>query len=50
MRQLIEDLRREEAILQTGGGKTAIERQHAKNRLTARERIARLIDEGTSLF
>lgn len=30
-----------------GGGKKAIERQHQKNRLTARERIAHLIDEGT---
>jgi 3-methylcrotonyl-CoA carboxylase beta subunit len=30
-----------------GGGNTAIERQHAKNRLTARERIARLIDPGS---
>jgi 3-methylcrotonyl-CoA carboxylase beta subunit len=50
MREHIEAIRREEAILQTGGGKTAIERQHAKGRLTARERIDRLIDEGTSLF
>src|ERR671923_147541 len=27
-----------------------IDRQHAKGRLTARERIARLLDEGTSFF
>lgn len=30
-----------------GGGPKAIERQHAKNRLTARERISALIDPGT---
>ncbi|MEX2559602.1 MAG: acyl-CoA carboxylase subunit beta [Pirellulales bacterium] len=33
-----------------GGGAAAIERQHAKGRLTARERIDRLIDEGSALF
>jgi len=31
-----------------GGGTEAIERQHAKGRLTARERIERLIDPGTA--
>lgn len=31
-----------------GGGPKAIERQHQKNRLTARERIAHLIDEGST--
>jgi len=36
-------------ILQ-GGGPAAIERQHAKGRLTARERIARLIEPGTPLL
>jgi 3-methylcrotonyl-CoA carboxylase beta subunit len=39
----------EAAILQGGGGK-AIESQHKKNRLTARERIALLIDPGTPWF
>src|SRR5207253_2530670 len=33
-----------------GGGPKAIEAQHAKGRLTARERIAKLIDPNTSLF
>jgi 3-methylcrotonyl-CoA carboxylase beta subunit len=50
MRQLVQELRRQEAILMSGGGKAAIERQHAKGRLTARERLALLLDEGTSLF
>src|SRR5436309_2975382 len=40
----------EEAVIRQGGGPKAIERQHAKNRLTARERIARLLDPGTELF
>src|SRR3984957_10738164 len=46
----LEELHREEAQIREGGGSTAIERQHAKRRLTARERIAKLIDAGTSLF
>lgn len=36
----------EEQIRQ-GGGAKAIERQHAKGRLTARERVAKLIDDGS---
>jgi acetyl-CoA carboxylase carboxyltransferase component len=39
----------EEQILQ-GGGPKAIESQHKKSRLTARERIAALIDPGTPFF
>lgn len=37
----------EEIAIRLGGGSKAIERQHEKNRLTARERIDRLIDPGT---
>src|SRR5258708_21110483 len=33
-----------------GGGPTAIERQHAKKRMTARERIAALVDPGTEFL
>ena len=33
-----------EAEIRSGGGKKAIERQHAKGRLTARERVMKLID------
>jgi len=36
-----------EAKLMEGGGAKAIERQHEKGRLTARERVAKLIDPGT---
>ena len=38
------------AQLHLGGGEKAIARQHAKGRLTARERIAKLIDKGTEFF
>ncbi len=41
----IPDFREEEERIRLGGGPKAIERQHAKGRLTARERIARLIDD-----
>jgi 3-methylcrotonyl-CoA carboxylase beta subunit len=37
-----------EAKIREGGGKAAIDRQHEKGRLTARERVALLIDPGTS--
>src|SRR5262245_42839277 len=47
---LIEELRRQEAEIREGGGAQAIQRQHAKGRLTARERIHRLLDSGTELF
>ncbi|MGH7134179.1 MAG: carboxyl transferase domain-containing protein, partial [Pirellulales bacterium] len=39
-----------EAEIAAGGGQAAIERQHSKGRLTARERIERLIDPGSALF
>ncbi len=38
---------RTEAKVREGGGKAAIQRQHDKGRLTARERVERLIDPGT---
>jgi acetyl-CoA carboxylase carboxyltransferase component len=38
------------AAIRQGGGAKAIERQHAKGRLTARERIDKLIDPKTELF
>ena len=44
------DLAAEEAALRTGGGMKAAARQHEKGRLTARERVAKLIDPGTSFF
>lgn len=47
---MLAELRRQEATIREGGGKAAIQRQHDKNRLTARERIARLIDPGSEFF
>ena len=44
---LVEQFRETEAEITLGGGRAAIERQHAKGRLTARERIERLLDPGT---
>ena len=49
MRQLVEELFRLEDRLRQGGGPSKIERQHRDGKLTARERIAQLIDPG-SLF
>src|SRR5690349_22609915 len=46
----LDDLSRQEAHIRQGGGPKAIDRQHAKGRLTARERISRLLDPGTELF
>ncbi len=37
----------QEALLRLGGGDKAIERQHGKGRLTARERVEKLIDKGS---
>ena len=40
----------ETAAIRQGGGKKAIESQHTKGRLTARERLELLLDPGTPLF
>src|SRR5882672_3214228 len=50
MKQLVEALQREEAVIKEGGGAKAAARQHEKGRLTARERIAKLIDPGSEFF
>src|SRR2546426_12517630 len=50
MVDLLTEIKNEEAQLQEGGGAKAIEAQHKKNRLTARERIAKLIDPKTDFF
>jgi 3-methylcrotonyl-CoA carboxylase beta subunit len=47
MQSLVEQLRREEEQIREGGGPQAIERQLAKGRWTARQRIARLLDAGS---
>ncbi len=50
MLALLSALRQQEAAIREGGGAKAIDAQHAKQRLTARERIALLLDPGTELF
>jgi acetyl-CoA carboxylase carboxyltransferase component len=47
---LLDALRRDREQIAQGGGGKAIERQHEKQRLTARERIAALIDPGTEFL
>jgi 3-methylcrotonyl-CoA carboxylase beta subunit len=47
---LVAQVRNEASAIQQGGGEKAIESQHKKGRLTARERIALLIDPGTEFF
>ena len=44
---MVSQLRNEEEHIREGGGPKAIENQHSKNRLTARERIGLLVDPGT---
>jgi acetyl-CoA carboxylase carboxyltransferase component len=47
MADLVSAIRNEEEQIREGGGAKAIENQHSKSRLTARERINRLADPGT---
>jgi 3-methylcrotonyl-CoA carboxylase beta subunit len=52
-RQMIErvtEIENDEETISQGGGAKAIESQHKKGRLTARERIAKLIDLKTTFF
>jgi 3-methylcrotonyl-CoA carboxylase beta subunit len=46
----MDDLREQEDQIRQGGGAVAIKRQHDKGRLTARERVAQLIDPGSAFF
>ena len=43
----IDELRKREAIARKMGGKERVQRQHDNNRLTVRERIDALVDEGS---
>ena len=47
LRPLVEELHATRARLRLGGGQEKIDRQHAADKLTARERIDLLVDEGT---
>ena len=47
LRPLVEELHARRARAALGGGSEKIERQHAQGKLTARERLQLLVDEGT---
>jgi acetyl-CoA carboxylase carboxyltransferase component len=49
-KQLVYQLRTREKKTRIGGGEKKIEEQHQKGKLTARERIAYLIDKNTEFF
>jgi 3-methylcrotonyl-CoA carboxylase beta subunit len=50
MVDLLTGIKDEEEQIRQGGGHNAIEAQHRKGRLTARERLAKLVDPGSALF
>jgi 3-methylcrotonyl-CoA carboxylase beta subunit len=47
---LMTKIKNEEEQIRQGGGAKAIDSQHKKGRLTARERVAKLIDPGSHFF
>ena len=47
LRPLVEELHEQRARLRLGGGEEKIAKQHDADKLTARERIDLLVDEGT---
>ena len=47
MHKMLEELERRRAAARLGGGERRIEAQHAKGKLTARERIDALLDPGS---
>ena len=47
MQQMLEELERRRAAARQGGGQRRVEAQHAKGKLTARERLDVLLDEGS---
>jgi len=47
MREILEQQAEQRAAARMGGGTKPIEAQHAKGKLTARERITLLLDEGS---
>src|SRR5262245_13928883 len=50
MQRLVTQLRNDERKIAEGGGRSAIDRQHEKGRLTARERIAQLVDPNSDFL
>ncbi len=50
MRSLVAEFQELEDKLRAGGGPAKIEKQHREGKLTARERVAKLIDPGTAFL
>lgn len=47
MQEILEQLEKKRAAARLGGGQKRIDAQHAKGKLTARERLEVLLDEGS---
>ena len=50
MEQLVSELRERTALVAAGGGEKAVERHRSRGKLTARERVDRLVDPGTAFL
>ncbi|HET7214762.1 MAG TPA: acyl-CoA carboxylase subunit beta [Terriglobia bacterium] len=50
MKELVSEVLNQEEAIRAGGGEKAVATQHKKGRLTARERIALLVDPGAEFF
>ncbi len=50
LRELNEEFQQQEKQIRLGGGLKAIDRQHEKGRLTARERVDKLLDDPKNFF
>ena len=47
MKDILQELEDRRAVARAGGGQRRVEAQHAKGKLTARERVELLLDEGS---
>ena len=50
MQGLVAELRERTALVASGGGEKAVERHRSRGKLTARERVDRLVDPGTAFL
>src|SRR6476659_2028380 len=50
MQALVDELRERTALVAAGGGERAVERHRSRGKLTARERVDRLVDPGTAFL
>ncbi|MEP5047534.1 MAG: acyl-CoA carboxylase subunit beta, partial [Balneola sp.] len=50
LNELLDNLRAQEHEIMLGGGQKRIDKEHAKGKLTARERIEKLLDEDSDFY